>query len=72
MSDEFDIHEYRAKRNRELERENAMLLEQYDVALTLLACVLNMCNKAGYPWQLVLDAAIELEGVDPGRMARVT
>ena len=66
--DEFDIHEHRRLRNRELEREVEFLTTEVDLLLKILAAVLTFCARSGHDWRLVLGAACEVEAVDPGRM----
>jgi hypothetical protein len=65
---EFDIHEHRRQRNRELERDVEQLTAHNDILLKLMCAILAFCDRSGHDWRLVLGAACEVEAVDPGRM----
>ena len=66
MSDEFDIHEHRRKRNTELEQQTAYLTAELERMYALLSAVLLMASRTvGCDPMLVLDAACELTDTNP-------
>ena len=63
---EFDIHEHRRLRNRELERDNEYLQAEVERLYALLSAILLMASRTvGCDPMIVLDAACELTDTNP-------
>ena len=63
---EFDIHEYRRRRNQELERDNEYLAGEVERLYALLSAVLLMASRTvGCSPALILEAACELTDTNP-------
>ena len=63
---EFDLHEYRRRRNHELELENAYLAGERDRLERILAILLLMAARtANCDPMLILDACCTIDGTVP-------